>query len=458
MNLGAAFHSLDTTGIQKLNHAIYGIGHLLARPFRMAVQLAFGNNNMEHAMAGWANSLQHYLFGGSPAGAGREGHLPVGSRLGPRIAPQGALEPIVDWFNKQDFTATGARWGNELAKGIMYSLGSVLKSALHSSTALGAGAGGIIGAILGTAVNPGAGTLIGGALGAGIGAVLGHLWTPLKQKARAAWDDIRSFSLQIIGEVGRAIIAFLGPSCWHQIEATAKTTWGAVKSIGRDAFSVVRTTAMLVWAVLRLIWAVVDTLIIKTGVWKLGVLLVRGVIQLVALAFQAVVRVIGTVIHWIAKAYNWVAGGGGLTAAVNNLTSAWGSVSNAIGGVIGDIQTAVGWAQSLYNTLTGSSSAVTHHFVSAVKGHGSATVSRPKYKGATGGIVRRPTYALIGESGPEAVVPLNRAPGAGPLGGGATINLNGPIIGSNPQLVARELARILQPYLGGVPSINIAGA
>jgi hypothetical protein len=37
--------------------------------------------------------------------------------------------------------------------------------------------------------------------------------------------------------------------------------------------------------------------------------------------------------------------------------------------------------------------------------------------GATGGIVTRPTMALIGEAGPEAVVPLNRAPGASPLPG-----------------------------------------
>ena len=48
--------------------------------------------------------------------------------------------------------------------------------------------------------------------------------------------------------------------------------------------------------------------------------------------------------------------------------------------------------------------------------------------GATGGIVTRPTMALIGEAGPEAVIPLNRAPGAsalptGGMGGGTTIGV-----------------------------------
>jgi len=48
---------------------------------------------------------------------------------------------------------------------------------------------------------------------------------------------------------------------------------------------------------------------------------------------------------------------------------------------------------------------------------------RPWAVGATGGIVTRPTMALIGEAGPEAVVPLNRTPGSSPLpamGGGAS--------------------------------------
>ena len=37
--------------------------------------------------------------------------------------------------------------------------------------------------------------------------------------------------------------------------------------------------------------------------------------------------------------------------------------------------------------------------------------------GASGAIVSRPTVALIGEAGPEALVPLENAPGASPLNG-----------------------------------------
>ncbi|WP_248785704.1 phage tail tape measure protein, partial [Escherichia coli] len=53
---------------------------------------------------------------------------------------------------------------------------------------------------------------------------------------------------------------------------------------------------------------------------------------------------------------------------------------------------------------------------------------------AEGGIVTRPTLALIGEAGPEAVVPLNRA---NTMGGGVTINVNG----GDPNAVVDALRR-----------------
>jgi hypothetical protein len=72
-------------------------------------------------------------------------------------------------------------------------------------------------------------------------------------------------------------------------------------------------------------------------------------------------------------------------------------------------------------------------------------------KGAEGGIVTRPTLALIGEAGPEAVVPLNKTPGSSPLGrGGSThvsIDIKEAILNSPSnmmdfiRLLKQELAR-----------------
>ena len=83
----------------------------------------------------------------------------------------------------------------------------------------------------------------------------------------------------------------------------------------------------------------------------------------------------------------------------------------------------------------------------------------PFFEGATGGIVRRPTMALIGEAGPEAVVPLSSAPGASalPTGGvgGGTVNLtvNMPP-GANGNDVVRALQQYARAHGGKVPIVT----
>lgn len=57
---------------------------------------------------------------------------------------------------------------------------------------------------------------------------------------------------------------------------------------------------------------------------------------------------------------------------------------------------------------------------------------------AKGGIVTGPTLGLIGEAGPEAVIPLNRLQDV--AGGGTTINISGAL---DPVAVARQIREIL---------------
>ena len=77
-------------------------------------------------------------------------------------------------------------------------------------------------------------------------------------------------------------------------------------------------------------------------------------------------------------------------------------------------------------------------------GDGGANPAGLDYKAmATGGIVTSPTFALIGEAGPEAVIPLSKMGG---MGGGVTINVNG----GDPQSVVDALRRYMQVN-GSVP-------
>jgi hypothetical protein len=69
---------------------------------------------------------------------------------------------------------------------------------------------------------------------------------------------------------------------------------------------------------------------------------------------------------------------------------------------------------------------------------------------ADGGIVTRQTMAIIGEAGPEAVIPLNRLEDFGGGGDRIVINVTGAL---DPEGVARQIERILrdsQRRTGGV--------
>jgi hypothetical protein len=63
----------------------------------------------------------------------------------------------------------------------------------------------------------------------------------------------------------------------------------------------------------------------------------------------------------------------------------------------------------------------------------------PEVKLAQGGIVTQPTVALIGEAGPEAVVPLNRAGAFG----GITINIEAGLV-STPDQVGQQIIEAIQ--------------
>ena len=66
---------------------------------------------------------------------------------------------------------------------------------------------------------------------------------------------------------------------------------------------------------------------------------------------------------------------------------------------------------------------------------------------ADGGIVTGPTTAVIGEAGPEAVIPLNQL---GRFGGGANITINMPA-GTNGD----DVVRALQQYGRTNGAINV---
>ena len=63
-------------------------------------------------------------------------------------------------------------------------------------------------------------------------------------------------------------------------------------------------------------------------------------------------------------------------------------------------------------------------------------------KTAEGGIITKPSLRLIGEAGPEAVIPLSKAGGFG-----ATININGNIYGVDADDIAEAMHKRLRDMI-----------
>lgn len=114
------------------------------------------------------------------------------------------------------------------------------------------------------------------------------------------------------------------------------------------------------------------------------------------------------------------------------LTNAFNGVANII---MKPFKIAFNAIAGFWNNSVGKVSFKLPDWVPKIGGKGFAFPKIPML--ANGGIVTKPTLALIGEAGAEAVIPLSRK---NQMGGGITFNISGAI---DPEGTARQIQRIL---------------
>lgn len=138
----------------------------------------------------------------------------------------------------------------------------------------------------------------------------------------------------------------------------------------------------------------------------------------------------------------------GVDAIINGILSAFESVVNGAIMMVNGIIRA-------YNAipLVPDISTISHVNLPSVGGPATQTAGRSNIpRMADGGIVNSPTLALIGESGPEAVVPLDKMN----TGGGVTINVTGGL--STSAEIGQAVVNALRAYSrsAGPLALNIA--
>lgn len=102
----------------------------------------------------------------------------------------------------------------------------------------------------------------------------------------------------------------------------------------------------------------------------------------------------------------------GASSAVNAVKSIWGDITGFVGGVVKSVGRSIG--------VIGQQAATVTKSVSKIQSVTPSIHQRKIFGLADGGLVTSPTLAVVGEAGPEMVIPLAKLPG-----GSGAINANG---------------------------------
>jgi hypothetical protein len=299
--------------------------------------------------------------------------------------------------------------------------------------------------------------------------------------ANTASGKMKSFSIQM-GEfkesIGAAILpivekllpAFQAMGTWISNNVPLVVTLGAV--IGGIAAAVVLTNAaMAAWNALTIITAAVNAILATSfsALWvATGAVIILGIIAAL-IALQMKFDIFGIAIDaikigfdklWgaIKFVFDWVKNNWPLLLAVLTGPFGWalafvmkfkddiwhflGVMKTGIGTIMGGVadvifgpfKTAFNAIAKLWNNTVGKLSFTVPSWVPGIGGKGFDVPDIPML--AEGGIVNSATLAMIGESGPEAVIPLSKL---GSMGGGSNITVN--VTSANPDDVVAALQR-----------------
>jgi hypothetical protein len=170
------------------------------------------------------------------------------------------------------------------------------------------------------------------------------------------------------------------------------------------------------------------------GFATLGIGLVIAALVALYFKFDVVRKVVDTVIDGI----------------VTSTKFAFDVLKNYFTAVLGIYKGIFNGIASLWNNTIGKLSFEFPSWVPGLGGQGFSVPNIPYL--ADGGIVTGPTLAMIGESGPEAVIPLNGKNGG--MGGGVTINISGGI--SSAADIGRSVVDALTQYTQVYGPLNLA--
>jgi len=248
------------------------------------------------------------------------------------------------------------------------------------------------------------------------------VWKAIGEAVKTAWGVIKAVVGAYLAAWRTAfqVVAAVAKAVWKVIGGAVKIAWGVIKAVGKayvaylkGVFTVVKVVAVAAWKVIsgavKIAWAAIRVI---AGVIKTVFVTVWNTIKTVAVnVWQGIKTAVGGVWSWLKGTATSIknvftdAWNGVKTVAVN----IWNGIKETIRGAINGVIEGINWMIDQINRIQ-------IHIHVDPPGPGSINfdwngMNLPHIQTlAKGGIVTAPTLALIGEAGPEAVVPLRSIP------------------------------------------------
>lgn len=314
------------------------------------------------------------------------------------------------------------------------------------------------------------------ALGAAIYMIVKH-WDEIKAKAIEIWGYVSDFIMGVVTSVGEwitakwnEITAFI-TSVWTGIKDFFAGIWNGIVDIAKFALALMAGLIILAFDAMGIdIMAVWET--IRAGIvyyWDAFTeyisTKINEIVEWVTTKMRALQNIIRDVWNAVKSIVSmaWeaikLAVSQGLDSIMQKVrdfiqpikdafSNVWDAVkssaASAMDSVMQTIKGALNWVLEKINTIIRAANKV------AQTGAAALGISIPQLNEipmlANGGIVTKPTLAMVGEAGPEAVIPLSKGRNYG-VGGSQTINIvvNGDVTGQDLiERVGRELTRMVK--------------
>ena len=253
------------------------------------------------------------------------------------------------------------------------------------------------------------------------------VWSAVSSFAQSVWDAITGFISSAITGVQTVIsnvvsaISATWSSVWNTIKTVASAVWAGIVAFVTGYINAVKLVISTVINAIKSIWSSVWNGIksVAKSVWE-------GIVGFVKTYINNVKTNISNILNTIKSI--WSSGWNFVKTTVSNIWDGImgffsGAVSTVSGifGRIGDaimtpFRNAFNSIAGFWNNTVGKISFTIPDWVPGVGGSGWSVPNIPML--AKGGVVTKPTLAVVGEAGPEAVIPLSKLSQHVPEGGG----------------------------------------